>query len=103
MILRRFPARADGDDIFVDLAEPDPAELIERAWQDCMIASTAMSTSAWLVRSPGCRWAATRWTQFAGPFIDHDRFEFGSTVAVAADWLALRDAHIDDPAKALAA
>ena len=105
--LRRFPIRTRGDDIEIDLAEPDPADLIKRAldglhacFDDHEYARMAREIAR-LQAAGGDPLDALRqtivWT--------HDRFEYGATHAVpaAADWLALRDTHAGDPAQALTA
>ncbi|MEK9725626.1 MAG: Rieske (2Fe-2S) protein [Rhodospirillaceae bacterium] len=105
--LRRYPVRLDGDDILLDLAEPDPAEIAAKALDglhDCFDDHDYARIAREIARlqaAGGDPLDALRrtivWT--------HDRFQYGAThaVAAAADWLVLRDAHADDPARALTA
>jgi len=105
--LRIYPARLDGDDVLLDVSDPAPDEIIEAALTGLKGSferheyGRMAREIARLERAGGDPLDALRhtirWTA--------ERFEFGSTHAVAgaADWLALRDQHFDDTALALTA
>jgi len=105
--LRIYPARLEGDDILLDVSDPSPDEIIEAALTGLKGSferheyGRMAREIARLERAGGDPLDALRntirWTA--------ERFEFGSTHAVAgaADWLALRDEHIDDGPLALTA
>ena len=103
--LRRYPLRLEGDEIWLDLTDP-PGEAraaaaldalkdsFRRMEYDRMARELARLAAADADPLQAVR-AAVLWT--------HDRFEYGTTHAIAAapDWLALRDAVADDDAERL--
>jgi len=105
--LRRYPVRTDGDDILVDLADPPPQVVAAQALAGLRASFdrheyTRMAREIARLQATGTNpLDAVRetigWT--------YEHFEYGTThaVAAAADWLALRDDHADDPARALTA
>jgi len=104
--LRRYPAKIEAGQVWIDWAEPDPASLVAKALGDLEHAladedyTRIARELARLERHGGDPRAglsrAVLWS--------HDRLEFGMThaYAVAADWMALRDA-ANDPVRRLAA
>ncbi|SMF32024.1 Ferredoxin subunit of nitrite reductase or a ring-hydroxylating dioxygenase [Tistlia consotensis] len=103
--LRRYPVRLDGGRVLLDLAEPRAearreaalagiAGAFERNERDRMARELARLQRAGGDPLEAIRRAVT-WT--------HDRFEFGTTHALAAlpDWLALRERWAGTPAERL--
>ncbi|NQW01958.1 MAG: Rieske (2Fe-2S) protein [Rhodospirillales bacterium] len=105
--LRIYPVRLDGDDVLIDIAEPSPETVVQKALTDLQASfddheyDRMAREIARLSKAGGDPLDAVRkailWT--------HERFEYGSTHAVpaAADWLAQRADGAEDEASALAA
>lgn len=105
--LRSYPTRVDGQQVYVDISDPLPEQVIEKALDDL---------HACFDRHEYDRMAReiTRLQQVGGdPLMalkqtilwTYERFEYGTThaVAAAADWLAYRDAKQSDTALGLGA
>jgi nitrite reductase/ring-hydroxylating ferredoxin subunit len=103
--LRRYPARIEDGAVLVDVSDPAPGERaasaldnLEEAFDDHDYTRLARELAR-LEAAGGDPLEAMRRALLRA----HDRFEFGTThaVAVAADWLALREARAGEPDAAL--
>ncbi len=105
--LRRYGVSVRGDDIMVDIADPAPAEIAARALSGLRASFDRheydrMAREIARLEQTGADpllalQQTVQWT--------YDRFEYGTThaVAAAADWLALRETAATNPAARLAA
>lgn len=103
--LRRYPVKIEGGQIWLDWSPPDAGQArakaladLESALDDEDYARIARELARLELYEGDPRqglWRAVTWS--------HDRFEFGMThaYAVAADWMAMRDA-TNDPVRRLA-
>jgi len=105
--VRRYPVRIEGADVLVDIADEPPAAVAAKALAGLkasfddheygrMAREIARLESAGADPLDALR-ETIRWT--------HDRFEYGTThaVAAAADWLALREETAETPGEKLTA
>jgi nitrite reductase/ring-hydroxylating ferredoxin subunit len=99
--LRRYPVRIENGAVLLDVADPPPAARaagalanLDEAFDDHDYTRLARELSRLEMAGGDPLDAARRAVVRA-----HDRFEFGTThaVAVAADWLALHEARAQDP------